>query len=57
MNSEFVARVFRLRKKPTDLCGCDNEEREHGVSDSVKGERHYTARNTIGRRCALFLLF
>jgi hypothetical protein len=27
---EAVARTFRLRKKPMNLCACDIEYREHG---------------------------
>ena len=28
--AEAARRPFWLRKKPINLCACDNEEREHG---------------------------
>ena len=40
---EVVVRAFWLRKKPLNLCGCDSEEREHGV---VTEEFYNVVRNT-----------
>ena len=33
--TESVRRSFWLRRKPMNLCACDNEEREHGVGAGV----------------------
>ncbi len=40
---EVVVRAFWLRKKTMNLCGCDSEDREHGV---VAEEFYNVVRNT-----------